>query len=85
LSELGYPDMVTTTWHMLSGPAGMPSDIVNALNREVNKIIEQPAMRKHLAVDAIETRAMSPAELTSFVKSEIAKWGPVVKASVTPR
>ena len=41
-SELGYPDMVTTTWHMLSGPAGSDKDIVEALNREVVKIVEQP-------------------------------------------
>ncbi len=82
LVELGYPDMVTTTWHMLAGPAGVPKDIVDALNREVNKIIEQPEMRKHLEGDAIETRAMTPADLTAFVQSEIAKWTPVVKASV---
>lgn len=82
LSELGYPDMVTTTWHMLSGPAGMPKDIVNALNREVVKIVNEPQLRKHLEVDAIETGVMTPAELTQFVKSEIAKWGPVVRASV---
>jgi tripartite-type tricarboxylate transporter receptor subunit TctC len=81
LSELGYPDMVTTTWHMLSGPAGLPKDIVGALNREVVRIVDRPEMRKHFEVDAIETKVMSPAELTQFVREEVDKWAPVVRAS----
>jgi tripartite-type tricarboxylate transporter receptor subunit TctC len=82
LAELGYSDMITTTWHMLAGPAGLPKDIVATLNREVGVIIEQPEMRKHLEIDAIEPKAMTPAELTQFVRSEIEKWTPVVKAAV---
>jgi tripartite-type tricarboxylate transporter receptor subunit TctC len=82
LNELGYPDMITTTWHMLVGPADMPKEIVGALNREVVKIVEQPDMRKHFEVDAVETRAMTPAELTQFVRSEIDKWTPVVRAAM---
>ena len=81
LSELGYPDMVTTTWHMLAGPARLPNGIVERLNREVARIVADPGMRKHLENDAIETRVMTPDELTRFVASEIAKWGPLVKAS----
>jgi len=34
LDQLGYSDMVTTTWHMLTGPAGLGRDIVGALNRD---------------------------------------------------
>jgi len=81
LRELGFPDMVTTTWHMLSGPAGLPKDMVGALNREVVRIVDRPEMRKHLEVDAIETKVMSPAELTQFVREEVDKWAPVVRAS----
>jgi tripartite-type tricarboxylate transporter receptor subunit TctC len=84
LSELGYPDMVTTTWHMLSGPAGLPRDIVGALNREVAKIVERPDMRRHFEIDAAETRAMTPAELKEFVRGEVDKWTPVVQAATKP-
>lgn len=85
LSELGYPDMVTATWHMLSGPAGMPKDIVNALNREVTKIVEQPQMRKRFADDAYESRVMTPSELERFVQDQIAKWGPLARAVATAK
>jgi tripartite-type tricarboxylate transporter receptor subunit TctC len=82
LDQLGYPDMVTTTWHMLSGPAGLQREIVAALNREVIKIVERPEMRNVFENDAIETKAMTPAELTQFVRAEVEKWAPVARASV---
>jgi tripartite-type tricarboxylate transporter receptor subunit TctC len=80
LKELGYPDMVTTTWHMLSGPAGLPKEIVGALNREVVRIVDRPDIRRAFEVDAVETAAMTPSELTAFVRVEVEKWTPVVHA-----
>ena len=82
LLELGYPDMVTTTWHMVAGPAGMPRDIVGMLNREVIKIVERPEMRRHFEIDAVETMALTSAELTQFVRRESEKWAPVARVAV---
>jgi len=84
LAELGYPDMVTTTWHMLAGPAGLPKEIVGQLNREVAKSVDRPELRRVFEADAVETKAMTPAELAQFVAAEVAKWTPVVKASMKP-
>ena len=42
LVELGYPELTVTTWYGLSGPAGLPKDIVERLNREVNQDNRQP-------------------------------------------
>jgi len=84
LNELGYPDMITTTWHMLSGPADLPKEIVGALNREVIRIAERPEIRRHFETDAVETKAMTPAELTEFVRHEVEKWAPVVQAATRP-
>jgi tripartite-type tricarboxylate transporter receptor subunit TctC len=82
--ELGYPDMVATTWFSLSGPKGIPADIVQAVNREVEKAKDNPDLQKRLAVEAIQTEKMSPAEFTAFVASELGKWGPVAKAVIKP-
>lgn len=84
LNELGYPDMITTTWHMLAGPAGLPREIVGALNREVIKIVDRPDIRRHFETDAVESRAMTPAELKEFVRAEVEKWTPVVQATAKP-
>jgi tripartite-type tricarboxylate transporter receptor subunit TctC len=83
-TELGYPDMIATTWFSLSGPKGLPSDIVQAVNREVEKAKDNPEVQKRLAVEAIETEKMTPEEFTKFVGSELAKWGPVAKAVFKP-
>jgi tripartite-type tricarboxylate transporter receptor subunit TctC len=80
--ELGYPDLVTLTWYALSGPAGLPSDLVQKLNGAVAKIMELPEVRKRLDRDAIETKPMTPDEITAYMGSEIEKWGPVAKRVV---
>jgi tripartite-type tricarboxylate transporter receptor subunit TctC len=78
LTDLGYPDLVTTTWWALSGPPGLPREIVEKLNGAANKAIDSPAMRKQIELNAIETKAMSPEEVTQFFQGEIDKWVPLV-------
>ena len=71
LRELGYPDVVTTTWTMLTAPTGVPKNIVDAANREVQRISVKPELRKHFENEGEEPRLMSAAELTEFVKAEV--------------
>jgi tripartite-type tricarboxylate transporter receptor subunit TctC len=82
LQELGYPDLVATTWWALSGPAGLPPDIVDKLNREINRSLDLPQVRKQLEQEEVRTQAMTPAEVTAFLQSEIAKWVPVVARAI---
>ena len=79
LVELGYPDLVVTTWYSLAGPAGLPRDIVDKLNAAVNKAMDLPEVRKHLETEMVQTRAMTPAEATAFMQGEVNKWAPVAR------
>jgi tripartite-type tricarboxylate transporter receptor subunit TctC len=79
LVELGYPDLVTTTWYALAGPAGLPREIVDKLNAAVNKAMDLPEVRKHLETEMVQTKAMTPAEMTAFMQGEINKWAPVAR------
>jgi len=79
LRELGHPDFVATTWFSLSGPAGLPRDIVGALNREVIRAMATPLVKKQIEFDAIETKPMTPAEVAQFFQSEIDRWSPMIK------
>jgi tripartite-type tricarboxylate transporter receptor subunit TctC len=79
LRELGHPEFVATTWFSLAGPAGLPADIVEKLNREVVKAMDSPQAKKQIEQNAIETKAMSAAEVTQFVQGEIDRWGPLIK------
>ena len=82
MKELGYPDLVTLTWFSLSAPAGLLKDIVGRINREIAKALNRPEIQKHLQQETVQTRAMTPEEVTEFIGSEVAKWTPVVKATV---
>jgi tripartite-type tricarboxylate transporter receptor subunit TctC len=73
-------DLVAATWFALSGPAKLPDDIVQTASRETLKALQTSEVQKRLAVDAIETRLMSPAEFTAFVESETARWAPLAKS-----
>jgi tripartite-type tricarboxylate transporter receptor subunit TctC len=76
--ELGYPELIATTWFSFSGPAGLPPGIVERINREIVKAMTQPQIRKQAEQDAVETKAMTPAETTQFIQSEIDKWQPII-------
>jgi len=79
LKELGYPELVVRTWYGLSGPAGLSEEIVQKLNGAVSRAINLPKVQEHLAAEAVQTQAMTPAEFTQFMKDEVAKWVPAVK------
>ena len=50
-SELGYRNLVATVWFSLSGPPGMPVDIVNKLNGEVRRVPLITSLSKVVALD----------------------------------
>jgi tripartite-type tricarboxylate transporter receptor subunit TctC len=77
--EVGQ-DLVAATWFGLSGPARLPQDIVAQLSRETHTAMQLPEVQKRLALDAIESRLMSPDEFTRFVESETARWAPLAKS-----
>ena len=73
-------DLVAATWFALSGPAHLPNDIVQQLSRETLKAMQLPEVQKRLALDAIETKLMSPAEFTKFIEAETARWAPLARS-----
>lgn len=79
LVELGYPELVVTTWYSLSGPAGLPRDIVQKLNAAVNKAMTVPDVQKHLETEMVQTKAMTPDEMTAFMQREVKQWAPTAR------
>jgi tripartite-type tricarboxylate transporter receptor subunit TctC len=62
-------------------PAATPPDIVKRLNAEIVKIINMPDVQKKLIELGAEPVGNSPEEFSAFVKTEVVKWGEVVKKS----
>jgi tripartite-type tricarboxylate transporter receptor subunit TctC len=57
----------------------MPPAIVERLNHAVNDAMTKPEVRTAMERDASLTQAMTPAEFTAFMQSEVKKWTPVVR------
>jgi tripartite-type tricarboxylate transporter receptor subunit TctC len=81
ISEAGVPGYEATQWYGVLAPAGTPKPIVAKLNAEMAKAIKGPDVREKLAADAAEPVGNSPEEFGAFIKKEIARWAPVIKAS----
>jgi tripartite-type tricarboxylate transporter receptor subunit TctC len=80
-AEMGYPDLVATVWFSLSGPPGLPAEIVNRLNAEVNRALEAPEVRERLKPEGIVPSPMGAKEFSDFVAEELRRWRPIVRAS----
>jgi len=68
-------------WIGLFAPAGTPNTIVLRWNAEVMRIMQAPDIQARLPVEGARFSPNTPEQFAAFVKSEIAKWAPVVKAS----
>jgi tripartite-type tricarboxylate transporter receptor subunit TctC len=78
--ELGYPDLVSSTWFGLSGPANLPAPIVTRLNAEVVKALHAPDIQARLESEAIDLKSLNAADFTAFFKAEVVRWTPIAKA-----
>lgn len=70
-----------SNWIALFAPAGTPPEIVRRWNGEVIRIMQSPEIQARLPNEGARFTPHTPEQFSSFVKSEIAKWAPVVKAS----
>jgi len=81
MRESGYPDLVSYSWFGLSGPAKLPQAIVDKVATEMQFVRRQRKEVKRWQEIGAESSTKTPAEYAAFVKAEVAKWTPVVKAS----
>jgi tripartite-type tricarboxylate transporter receptor subunit TctC len=78
------PGYEVSVWYGISGPKGIPDEIVSKLNTAVNAILANPALKERFHQLGGEVMPMSPAEFGKLVADETAKWAKVVKfAGVT--
>jgi len=81
MKESGYPALVSYSWFGLSAPAKTPAPIVERIAREMQVVLKLPVVVKRWEEIGAESSTMTPAEYGAFVKAELEKWSPVVKAS----
>jgi tripartite-type tricarboxylate transporter receptor subunit TctC len=79
--EAGVRGYESSTWYGLLAPKATPRAVIVKLNREVVSIINLPEVKSHLLAEGAEPVGNTPEEFGDFIKSEIAKWGKVIRAA----
>ena len=82
LDEQGLKGYECYTWNSILAPAGTPKPIVDKLNAAANKALADPQVIDSLKKTGVDpTPGSTPETTTDFVKAELAKWAPIIKAS----
>ncbi len=81
IAEAGLPGFEASNWYAVLAPNGTPAEIVVKLNTDLNRILKMADVRDRLAFLGLDARGMTPDEFGTFMKTEIAKWAKVIKAS----
>lgn len=75
------PGFEAITWYGVLAPAGLPADITQRLNADLNKSLSNPAFKERLLGLGMEPLPGTPAQFADFYREEAVKWGKIVKAS----
>jgi tripartite-type tricarboxylate transporter receptor subunit TctC len=81
IAESGYPDFDASSWFGLVGPAGMPHDVILALQRQVAKALAIPAIREKFITEGADPVGNTPEQFGAYMRKETAKWAKIIKAS----
>ena len=77
--EAGYKDYEVIGWFGLLAPGGTPPAVVDALSAEISRMMTTPAIRDRAAQEGATPVGNKPAEFERFLRSEIAKWTPIIQ------
>ena len=79
--EGGMPGLEAGTWYTILAPAGTPKSIVATLNREINATLADPVFRKRVMDMGLTVMGGTPADVTTYIAAESAKWSELVKSA----
>jgi tripartite-type tricarboxylate transporter receptor subunit TctC len=75
------PGFEVVGWYGIIGPANMPKPVVDRLNTELLKILQNPEVRERIVADGSEPAGSTPEEFRKFMHADLEKWAKVVKES----
>ena len=86
MQEAGVPEFDITSWNGVFGPAGMPAEIVQRLNRELAAIATDPEISKKIAEIGFDAFSQTPEQLGAFVQAQLANWARMIRdAGIEPQ
>ena len=81
LDKAGVPGFEMSAWYMVFAPRKTPPEVIEKLNVAINKAITDPALVKQMTEMGVTFVGGSQAQADQFLKSEISRWGTVIKAA----
>lgn len=81
VSESGLPGFEVAAWYALFAPAKTPPEIVRKMNADVVTALKDPGVAKKMEDLGVLVVGSTPEHLGNFLKAEMDKWGPVIKAA----
>lgn len=81
MAESGLPGYEMVLWNAVFAPAGTPKDIIGRLNAEILKALKSPEVRERFTGLGAVPSGTSPEELGAFFRSEVEKFGKIVRAT----
>lgn len=81
MGEAGFPGVEAVMWYGISGPAGLPANVVERLSRELLAMSAMDDVKERFASVGATPTPVTPKEYVEFIRRENAKWAPVVKAA----
>lgn len=85
LIEQGQPKLPVVAWFGLVGPAGMPTEIVDRINKEMVAALANPTVREQLQSQGFAPRTSTPEELKSFMIEQLAVWKSALESAGIPQ
>ena len=81
LKELGVPGFEVASWVAMTGPKGIPKDIVNKLSTEFARIVGLPDTREKMIGQGLEPFVTNPDQFAALMKSDLAQYAKVIKTA----
>jgi tripartite-type tricarboxylate transporter receptor subunit TctC len=81
VAEAVAPGFEMGAWQGVVVPAGTPAPVIDKLNAEIRRALQSPEMTRQLKAQGAQALGSTPQEYAAYIKSEIARWGEVVKAA----
>jgi len=79
--EQGHADLIVSGFYGVAAPAGVPVAAQRRLHQAVVAALNHPEVRERLVKQGYEIHASTPEEYGAFLKNEIDRWTPIVKAA----
>jgi tripartite-type tricarboxylate transporter receptor subunit TctC len=83
--EAGFPQYVVTSWNGVAGPAGLPPEIVQTLNLQINRALAAPDLQEKARGLGLDARASTPQQMYDRMAADIAKWRTVIDKAGIPK